>query len=77
MSIYYKFINACKNGDIESVKEIINLCKNMNISEFENIKKYVYDIGKIKVIENITNISNQPFEHLILNQEHIFGLLSY
>ena len=32
MSVYYKFINACKNGNLESAKEIINLCKNVNIS---------------------------------------------
>ena len=84
----YRLSTTLKNLkiDLSKISSILdyggNDGKNMNISEFENIKKYVYDIGKIKVIENITNISNQPFEQIKENFDlvlcqHLLEHVSY
>ena len=56
--------------------------KNINIPEFQNLKKYVYDISGEEVLENITNVTNFSDEELreksdLVISQHLLEHVSY
>ena len=56
--------------------------KNINIPEFQNLKKYVYDISGEEVLENITNVTNFSHEELreksdLIICQHLLEHVSY
>jgi SAM-dependent methyltransferase len=56
--------------------------KNINIPEFQNLKKYVYDISGEEVLENITNVTNFSSEELkekydLIICQHLLEHVSY